>query len=207
MATDLLWQRTQLEVPRLPNVAGYPDEYHVPQGHTGQATAAYHNNQLQFNLGIPPSSGNLNTKFRKPRPIIIEKLTAPSDGVVTSDRGNLSVSSSVSSDRLALAVRLARRDVRKSKEAPTTGAEVSGDREARERHREVGRKERTKETKKDRVRKRKERTQNEEATSLRERVQKAVKRQEITHKPVRVAGIQVYMWICVSLPIARHDSE
>ena len=63
-----------------------------------------HHTQLQFNLGIPPSTKNLATHFdpSHPAPVVIEKPAFVSD-----DGFHL-----VSAKKLALAVRLARRDLR-----------------------------------------------------------------------------------------------
>lgn len=63
-----------------------------------------HHTQLQFNLGIPSSPGNLATHFdsHHPTPVVIEKpIGVGDDGF-----------KAISAKRLALAVRLAKRDIR-----------------------------------------------------------------------------------------------
>ena len=63
-----------------------------------------HHTQLQFNLGIPSSPANLATHFdpSHPTPVVIEKpVVVGGDGF-----------KAISAKRLALAVRLARRDIR-----------------------------------------------------------------------------------------------
>ena len=68
--------------------------------------------QLQFNLGIPPSPSNLATHFdpSHPTPIVINKPT-----MVTGDRFKV-----ISAKKLALAVRLARRDLKLGRYPPTS---------------------------------------------------------------------------------------
>ena len=118
MATNVLWQRTQLD-------------YGPSRFDTFQPQPPHFNTQLQFNLGVPPSPDSLATKFRKPHPIIIEKLGSNAETEqqlscvrkppVTFDTFPqtlpLSVDSSISSERLATAIRLAKRDVKKAKES------------------------------------------------------------------------------------------
>lgn len=210
MATDLLWQRTQLgfEIPRLPNVAvpGYPRAVHqAPQRHVGIGEAPNYKNQLQFNLRVPLSPENLATKFRKPRPIIIEKLGGQPSlsqelyqaqngllGVI--NRGSLSVSSSISSDRLALGIHLARRDVKRSRLVSSTTPQVSQEHETQGRHEEAPSREqksRGKTTKKGKTKRSKDEGQKEETISLRERVQKVARKQE-SHSSATVPP-KVYM--------------
>ena len=74
-------------------------------------------NQLQFNLEAAPRAFNLETNFKKPKPIVIEKLHPERS---TYDKNTYPISlarssSSLSSDRLELAMQLAKRDVRKLK--------------------------------------------------------------------------------------------
>ena len=83
-----------------------------PGGPEGKYT-----NQLQFNLKATPRAFNLETHFQKPEPIVIEKLQPTKS---SSDRQSIPISltrssSSLSSDRLELAVKLAKRDVKKLK--------------------------------------------------------------------------------------------
>lgn len=76
-------------------------------------------NQLQFNLLTAPQAYNMQTTFQKPRPIIIEKLLpAPQESkapVKVMHRDDRSLMSSLSSERLELAMQLAKRDVKKLK--------------------------------------------------------------------------------------------
>ena len=76
-------------------------------------------NQLQFNLEAVPKAFNLETQFEKPKPILIEKVDPVKTEATCAGR-NYPVSltrssSSLSSDRLDLAVQLAKRDVKKLK--------------------------------------------------------------------------------------------
>ena len=74
-------------------------------------------NQLQFNLKAAPRAFNLETHFQKPEPIVIEKLQ-PTKSSINGQSYPISLtrnSSSLSSDRLELAVQLAKRDVKKLK--------------------------------------------------------------------------------------------
>ena len=73
-------------------------------------------NQLQFNLHAAPQAYNLQTTFTKPRPIIIEKLLpASQESKPTVHKDDRSLVSSLSSERLDLAMQLAKRDVKKLK--------------------------------------------------------------------------------------------
>ena len=82
---------------------------HLPQCVTEQqggqhSFAMNRHTQLQFNLGIPPSPANLATHFdpSHPTPVVIEKPVAVGgDGF-----------KAISANRLALAVRLAKRDIK-----------------------------------------------------------------------------------------------
>ncbi|XP_030818328.1 protein moonraker isoform X2 [Geospiza fortis] len=73
--------------------------------------------QLQFNRNVPAVPENLALRFSHPRPIIIEKLKASSDQRNLVGSEDLSLRSSgmfavVSEERLKLAVRLAKRDIK-----------------------------------------------------------------------------------------------
>jgi len=58
--------------------------------------------QLQFNLAVPPNPDNLPTHFHlHPSPVVIERLTPSSSASLPT------------AERLALAVRLARRDLKR----------------------------------------------------------------------------------------------
>lgn len=75
-------------------------------------------NQLQFNLQ-PRKAFSLETNFQKPKPLIIEKLH-PAKVVNINDERSYPISlarssSSLSSDRLELAMQMAKRDVKKLK--------------------------------------------------------------------------------------------
>ena len=78
-----------------------------------------HMNQLQFNLRTVPKAFSLETNFQKPKPIVIEKLQPMKAKDNDNERhGRVSLirsSSSLSSDRLELAMQLAKRDVKKLK--------------------------------------------------------------------------------------------
>ena len=79
--------------------------------------------QLQFNLLSPQKASNLETNFHKPRPIVIEKLAPAISAFApfTRARGGLQGApnslplTSLSSERLAFAVQLAKQDVKKLK--------------------------------------------------------------------------------------------
>ncbi|XP_021357152.1 protein moonraker-like [Mizuhopecten yessoensis] len=87
-------------------------------------------NQLQFNLDVPSNVQNLAFKFHRPNPIVIDKGGGP-PGVVFpaghagihglpqggshDNSGGLNFSS-ISEDRMSIAMRLAQRDIRKKKE-------------------------------------------------------------------------------------------
>ena len=165
---------------------------------TAQSGAAPHQiNQLQFSLGIPrPTSEQLATRFRKPQPIVIEKisgqtqtqqLVVPYSHVTTPSAFPVlpSVSSSLSSDRLALAVHLAKKDVKKVRELGTENVLVSQDDEAQSRHLRVSSKGKGPHGKKSRTKSSKSRSQDvlsQDAITLRERVHQTVKKQDIAAK-------------------------
>lgn len=122
MAASLLSQRTQLDYG--------PSRFDTFQSQPTHIAPSHYNTQLQFNLGVPSSPDNLATKFRKPHPIIIEKLNSNTGTEQPVSRGRrhpvsletfpqgfpLSADSSVSSEKLASAIQLAKRDIRKAKE-------------------------------------------------------------------------------------------
>ncbi|KAK3606561.1 hypothetical protein CHS0354_041522 [Potamilus streckersoni] len=83
-------------------------------------------NQLQFNLDVPLSSNNLATRFHKPHPIIVERA-GPGPILGSSQATHVTKTSlhqqsqgvhfmTISEEKLALAVRLAQRDLKKRKE-------------------------------------------------------------------------------------------
>lgn len=81
--------------------------------------APKYKNQLQFNLKTPTKASNLVTMFKEPKPIIIEKLIPTKENIAVYDRKNypdlVRSSSSLSSERLELAMQLAKMDVKKLK--------------------------------------------------------------------------------------------
>ena len=107
-----------------------PSRYKSFKPQPSHHTPLHYNTQLQFNLGAHSLPDNLATKFRKPPPIIIETLKSntgkeqlvsstgrlPETTEIFSHGLPLSVNSSVSSEKLVSAIRLAKRDIRKAKE-------------------------------------------------------------------------------------------
>ena len=80
-------------------------------------------NQLKFNINTPYSINSLASNFKKPQPLMIEKLpVGPSAAVPVIPNGEgvssvpSSPASSISSDRLHFAVQLAKMDAKKLKE-------------------------------------------------------------------------------------------
>lgn len=117
MATDGLWQRTQI---------GFLPRNTSEQQDMTKFQASQLSSQLQFNMGIPAIPENMATHFRKPRPIIIEKLEGPKPDItnkafISRTPENFPLShntSALSSDRLAFAVNLAKRDIKRAKLMP-----------------------------------------------------------------------------------------
>ncbi|KAL5017134.1 hypothetical protein ScPMuIL_006723 [Solemya velum] len=76
-------------------------------------------NQLQFNLGIPPVTTNLAVKFHHPKPIVVEKAGAsirpPAFHNVSCASSSALQFTSLSEDKLDRAVKLAQRDLKKKK--------------------------------------------------------------------------------------------
>ncbi|XP_071790860.1 uncharacterized protein [Asterias amurensis] len=74
----------------------------------------HHQNQLQFNLDMPSMPGNLAARYHNPGPLVIEKLGgggAKKSG--TEERIEPSVKfTSISEDRLSMAIRLAKHDLK-----------------------------------------------------------------------------------------------
>lgn len=196
MAAGVIWKPTQVgfNFPGLSQSVTVPQRsIPIPQG----GPASHQMNQLQFNLRTPASTDQYTTRFRKPQPIVIEKINqqsqmlhlAPSSHVstpvvypVTS-----SVSSSLMSDRLALAVHLAKKDVKKLKEVGTENVFVSQEEETQNRHVTATGKERGVLVKKaskgkGRGRSKSQVVTSEEDVTLRERVHNTVKKQEAAAK-------------------------
>lgn len=194
MSTGILSQPVQVgfKFPGLNEPVSVPQRS-MPITHGGPAS--HQMNQLQFNLGIATSAEQFTTKFRKPQPIIIEKIgeqtraphvvphshvTAPVVYPVVS-----SVSSSISSDRLALAVHLAKKDVKKLKEVGFENVFVSQEEETQNRHVTATGKEKGVSGKKIRGKSGKSKSQavsSEDTVTLRDRVHKTVKKQEAAAK-------------------------
>ncbi|KAL9981108.1 hypothetical protein ACROYT_G009771 [Oculina patagonica] len=194
MAAGVLWKPTQAGF----NFSGLSQPVTVPQRsipipHGGPAS--HQMNQLQFKLGKPTSTEQFTTRFRKPQPIIIEKISeqtqtshiVPNNHVTTPVAYPVmsSVSSSLTSDRLALAVHLAKKDVKKVKEVRTDNVLVSQEEETQNRHVTATGKQKGVSGKKVRVKSGKSKSQavaSEESVTLRERVHNTVKKQEAAAK-------------------------
>lgn len=140
MATGIAWKPVQVPKMGLPaSNAIYPSvtvPRHLPMTQPGAIPLQM--NQLKFNLGNPRMTAEqLTTRFRKPQPIVIERIseTQPSQVSAPYSHATLpasypilpSVSSSLSSERLALAVHLAKKDVKKVKEVGAENVLVSPD--------------------------------------------------------------------------------
>ena len=200
MTTDLLQQQTQVGF-NFPGSGYLPPGFiptvHVPQrsmevGKRGQA--AHQMNQLQFNLAAPPSPEKLVTTFRRPQPIVIEKINEQSEAqkLPTSTTTPiffpvaLSVSSSMSSDRLALAVHLAKKDLKKVKEQGLGSILALQEDESQNRHGSDAPKEKRISAKKGKMKNLKCKFQSGEekknSTTLRERVHHAVKKEDAVLK-------------------------
>ena len=202
MTSGVLWKPTQVGF-NLPGAGiiqpGVTSAVTVPQrsvltSHTG--SAPHQINQLQFNLGAPNSTAEqLTTRFRKPQPIVIEKIgeqtqmphAVPSRHVTTPSVYPImsSVSSSLSSDRLALAVHLAKKDIKKVKELGTENVLVSQDEESKNRHLTPSAKGKGPPGKKVRGKSSKSKSQDaqsQDTVTLRERVHQTVKKQEASAK-------------------------
>ena len=185
MSADVLWKPSQVGF----NFPSLNQPVSVPQrvmAAPNSGSASHKMNQLQFNLGVPTSADQFTTRFRKPQPIVIEKLgdqnQTPQRRVTTPVVYPVvpSVSSSITSDRLALAVHLAKKDVRKVKEIGTENVLVSQEEETKRRH-FVATSKNMGAGKKNRVKSMKSKSQaaiSDDKPTLRERVHSAVKKQE-----------------------------
>jgi len=119
MNINNLWQRTQI---------GFrPCRTSHQQEMASTLPAPQLSSQLQFNMNIPVSTENMATHFRKPQPIIIEKLEGPKQDANKTfvsripENYPLNINGSIlSSDRLAFAVNLAKRDIKRAKLMPST---------------------------------------------------------------------------------------
>lgn len=202
MTSSVLQRPTQVGI-NLPMAGVIPQGFNpvvtVPQRSvlTAHSGAAPHQiNQLQFNLGIPRNTTEqLTTRFRKPQPIVIEKLSEQTETprVVPFNHATTpcaypivsSVSSSLSSDRLALAVHLAKKDVKKVKEFGTENVLVSQDDEAQSRHLTASSKGKGYPGKKMKAKGGKSKSQDvlsQDNVTLRQRVHATVKKQESAAK-------------------------
>ncbi|XP_062568030.1 protein moonraker-like [Saccostrea cucullata] len=83
---------------------------------------AFQQNQLQFNVGVPTYTENLAFRHHRPGAIVIEKPAVQQASSVFIPRQNVSHvtrevnSSSLSSDRMEMALKLAQRDIKKQRE-------------------------------------------------------------------------------------------
>ncbi|XP_002738482.1 protein moonraker-like [Saccoglossus kowalevskii] len=75
--------------------------------------AHYHQNQLQFNLDAPADPTNLTTRSLKPGPIVIEKLGSPHRTRDHRPRFSPLKFSVISEDKMSLAMRLVKRDIKR----------------------------------------------------------------------------------------------
>ncbi|XP_043574442.1 protein moonraker [Chiloscyllium plagiosum] len=85
-------------------------------GRNVQSGSQFYKNQLKFNKDTLSTVSNLAATVTEPRPIVIEKLRQPCDPHVQNDAQSMSNSvpfSSVSEERLNMAVRMAKRDIKK----------------------------------------------------------------------------------------------
>uniref|UniRef100_A0A663M8G1 KIAA0753 n=1 Tax=Athene cunicularia TaxID=194338 RepID=A0A663M8G1_ATHCN len=92
----------------------------------------HHDKQLQFNRNVPAVPENLALRFSNPRPIIIEKLKAPSDQKNLDGSEDPSIRSSgmfsvISEERLKLAIQLAKRDIKRRHLEEQVKRQVFGD--------------------------------------------------------------------------------
>ncbi|XP_027053850.1 protein moonraker-like [Pocillopora damicornis] len=209
MSADVLWKPSQVgfNFPSLNQPVSVPQRV-MAAPNSGSAT--HKMNQLQFNLGVPTTADQFTTRFRKPQPIVIEKLGDQNQTPQLLPQRHAttpvvypvvpSVSSSITSDRLALAVHLAKKDVRKVKEIGTENVLVSQEEETKRRHFAVTGKNMGV-GKKNRVKSMKSKSQaamSEDKPTLRERVHIAVKKQEAEARKQR----KMYFY-----PAAREDDE
>ncbi|XP_010113869.1 PREDICTED: uncharacterized protein KIAA0753-like, partial [Chlamydotis macqueenii] len=88
--------------------------------------------QLQFNRNVPAVPENLALRFSNPRPIIMEKLKASNDqrnpaGIEDVSIRSSSMFSVVSEERLKLAIKLAKRDIKRRHLEEQVKQQVFGD--------------------------------------------------------------------------------
>lgn len=197
MATGIAWKPFQVPKMGLPaSNAIYPSSVtvarHLPMTQPGAIPLQM--NQLKFNLGnTKMTAEQLTSRFRKPQPIVIERIseTQPSDISAPYSHATLpasypvlpSVSSSLSSERLALAVHLAKKDVKKVKKVGAENVLVSPDDGIQHRNVKTSTKGKGSLAKKLKGKSLKSKSQDvlpEDNVTLRERVHHAVKKQEIS---------------------------
>ncbi|XP_015761719.1 PREDICTED: protein moonraker-like isoform X4 [Acropora digitifera] len=197
MATGIAWKPFQVPKMGLPaSNAIYPSSVtvsrHLPM--TPPGAIPLQMNQLKFNLGnTKMTAEQLTSRFRKPQPIVIERIseTQPSDISAPYSHATLpasypvlpSVSSSLSSERLALAVHLAKKDVKKVKKVGAENVLVSPDDGIQHRNVKASTKGKGSLAKKLKGKSLKSKSQDvlpEDNVTLRERVHHTVKKQEIS---------------------------
>ena len=99
---------------------GFRGPTSIPLGKHHNTDPSQHVNQLQFNLHAPYSINSLASNFQKPQPLVIEKFPVlppeePTRPLAVHHNRSIpsSPASSVSSERLHLAVQLAKIDAKK----------------------------------------------------------------------------------------------
>ncbi|XP_067866472.1 protein moonraker isoform X2 [Heterodontus francisci] len=114
MATKIQHQHTQVMNPAqsfgtwVPSMSVGHDV-----GRNEQSRPQFYKTQLKFNKDIQSTVSNLAVTFTDPRPIVIEKLRQPCEPHVQDVVQSSVQFSTVSEDRLNMAVRMAKRDLRK----------------------------------------------------------------------------------------------
>ena len=196
MSTSVLSRPTQVGFTNFPVSAsiqaGFNPAVSVPRrfmpGTSHTEAAPHQMNQLQFNLGVPTTESQLTTRFRKPQPIVIEKISEQSQTPRATRVYPVhvaSVSSSLSSDRLALAVHLAKKDVKKVKQLGTDNILVSQFEDTENKHVTSSAKGSGTTGKKGKGKRGKSKTQSvpsQNGVTLRERVHQVAKKQEAAAK-------------------------
>ena len=197
MATGIAWKPFQVPKMGLPaSNAIYPSSVtvsrHLPMTQPGAIPLQM--NQLKFNLGnTKMTAEQLTSRFRKPQPIVIERIseTQPSDISAPYSHATLpasypvlpSVSSSLSGERLALAVHLAKKDVKKVMKVGAENVLVSPDDGIQHRNVKTSTKGKGSVAKKLKGKSLKSKLQDvlpEDNVTLREKVHHAVKKQEMS---------------------------
>ena len=215
MSTSVLPRPTQVDFTNFPVPAGIQPGFnpavsvpHRMPGTSHTEAAPHQMNQLQFNFGVPTTESPLTTRFRKPQPIVIEKISEQSQTPRATPHTPsvypvqvASVSSSLSSDRLALAVHLAKKDVKKVKELGTDNILVSQFEETENKHVTTSAKTSGTTGKKVKGKRGKSKTQSvpsQNGVTLRERVHQVAKKQEAAAKKQH----EMYFY-----PVSREDDD